>query len=257
MSDRFTDLVPIEPTGDDTFRIRPAGSGFLFGGLTMAMALRAAAATVPEGKVPKSFRATFLAGGDWGGAMDLAVERVNDSRAFAGRRVSLRQDDRLIAVADASFHVPEDGDDWHGAPAADVEPPESAGEHKVTVPLHVIEVRPAGRSPRADAERLHPYWSRPVEALEDPVLRACVALFTSDYLVIFSPFAPGSGTGVGVTARTLEHSVWFHRPLTGDGWWLYDAEPLSVAGGRFVSRGTVHGRDGALLASFVQEGFIR
>lgn len=256
MIEHFTDLLPIETVGDDRFVMSPTGGAFLFGGMTMAVALRAAAATV-EGKVPKSFRCAFLAAGTGDASLEISVERTNDSRGFAGRRLELRQGERLIAVADATFHLPEEGDDWHGSTPIEARPPEDGDEHAVTLPSPIIEVRPAGTVARGEAERIHPYWARPIKPLDDPMLRACALLFTSDYLVIYSPFAPSSGTGVGVTARTLEHSVWFHRALGDGDWWCYDAQPLSVAGGRFVSRGAVHDADGDLLASFVQEGFIR
>jgi acyl-CoA thioesterase-2 len=66
--------------------------------------------------------------------------------------------------------------------------------------------------------------------------------------------APASADSLVVT---LDHALWFHRPGTYDDWLLYSAEPASVASGRGLSRGSVHDRDGRLLASFSQEALIR
>jgi acyl-CoA thioesterase-2 len=257
MTDRFSDLLPLEPAGDDRFVARPAGTGFLFGGLSLAVILRAASRTVDGGKAPMSLRATFLAGGDWGGPHDLTVERVHESRAFAGRRVEMVTGGRVVVVADAVFHQPEEGADRQTVALPDVPPPAQVEPDPPRMPVPVIEVRPVEARPTAMIERLHPYWGRTLEALDDPADRACALSFISDYMVIGTPFPPGSGTGDGLMPRTLEHSVWFHRPLRSSGWWLFSCDALSVAAGRYHSRGTVHAPEGDLVASFVQHGFIR
>ena len=89
------------------------------------------------------------------------------------------------------------------------------------------------------------------------MLHAAAVAFVSDYLVIYTPFDPGSGSGESVLSRTLEHSLWFHRPVDANTWLLIDAVPVSVVDGHYASRGTVHDESGALVASFVQEGFVR
>ena len=39
-------------------------------------------------------------------------------------------------------------------------------------------------------------------------------------------------------------------------WLLFDADPTTVSAGRGFSPGTVHARDGSLVASFAQEVII-
>jgi acyl-CoA thioesterase-2 len=49
--------------------------------------------------------------------------------------------------------------------------------------------------------------------------------------------------------------MWFHRPFRIDEWLLYSQHVASSAVGRAIARGSVFTRDGALVASVVQEGF--
>ena len=55
-------------------------------------------------------------------------------------------------------------------------------------------------------------------------------------------------------------SIWitFHEPLvTWDGWLLYHHESVHMGGGMSFVRGQVFTEEGALIASFNQEGMIR
>ena len=257
MTNRFSELLPVEPLGDDRFVVRPPGSGFLFGGLSMAAILRCAAETVDPGMTPMSLNATFLSNGDWGGPHELDVQRVNDSRSFALRRINMVTSGRLAIVAEVVFQQPETGDDWQATGRPDYPAPEALEPFRPDrLPLQVIDVRPVSPAPEG-AERIHPYWCRTLERLDDPTLLACALAFASDFWVYASPFPPGSGRSRGLVSRTFGHKLVFHRPLPGDAWWLFDCDPLTMSGGRFLSRGAAQGPDGALLASFVQEGFIR
>jgi acyl-CoA thioesterase-2 len=256
MHEDFSRLTPLETCGDDRFVVRPPGSGFLFGGLSMAATLRAAAATVTPDRRPLSLRATFLAGGDWGGPHELRVERISDTGSFAVRRIEFFTQDRLAVVSEVVFHQPDQGEDWQApdhlaAPAAEtLEPFDSQ------LPANVIDIRPVNPA-SGKLERLHPYWCRPREQLVDPTLTACALAYISDYWVIGSPFAPGSGAGEGLVSRTYSHSIVFHRTPEVADWWLFDCQPVSVSGGRYFSRGGVQSTRGLKLASFEQLGFIR
>jgi acyl-CoA thioesterase II len=260
----FTELLSVSPAGDDVFHARPPGEGFLFGGLTMALALRAAAMTVPDALVAKSLHCTFLRAGRWGTQLELPVARVSDTRSFANRRVEVIDAGQVLAVAHLSFHRPEPGTDWHARFDPGAGPEEATPVFTYMGPSSPAEVRVV-RADGASSEgtssegtipedTIHPYWSRPVDPCP-PELVANAVVFVSDYFVINTPF-PTSGSGAGMVSRTLEHAIWFHRPAP-DGWLRYDAEPVSVTGGRFVSKGAVHDTDGTRIATFVQEGVVR
>lgn len=105
--------------------------------------------------------------------------------------------------------------------------------------------------------RPHPSWVRIFEELgDDPALHACALVFVSDMAVVRSARAPGSpNTGWG--GASLDHAVWFHRPLRVDEWLLFSAEPYTNYGARGLARGSFHTADGVLVASFVQECLLR
>lgn len=257
---RFDDLLHVEPTGaDGRYVADPPGDGFLFGGLTMALLLRAAGLTVAPGLQPKSLHALFLNHGRWGPTLGLAIDRLTDSRAFATRRVAAEQGDKTIVSGLATFHIPEAGDDWQ-EPMPDVPPPESldARPARFGSGSDPIEIRPTELSAPGFSEVIHPYWAKARHELPaDDLLGWSALLFTTDYMVIGTPFPRGTRSGERMVSRTLEHSAWFHRPVLDDDWLLYACDATTVVGGRYLARGTVHDRDGRLLASFAQQGMIR
>lgn len=254
----FTDLITPAWSSGSSHRIELGeGGGFLFGGLTMGIALRAAGSTVDNGLLPKSLRMSFVAFGTRA-PLDATVEDVQSGRSFARRGVRIRQERRTVATAEATFHLPEEGVDRQRARAPDVPGPEAL----LTVPsmlpeAHVIVLKPIDPSAHG-AGRIHPYWCRIDQDLGDvPLVQAAGLAFMSDYMVVHSPFEPGEGEAESMSSFTLEHCLWFHRPFRSDDWLLFDTEPLSRSEGRFLSRGTVFDRRGTLVASFVQEGLTR
>ena len=56
---------------------------------------------------------------------------------------------------------------------------------------------------------------------------------------------------------SLDHAMWFHRPLRADEWLLYSQESPSMSGARGLTQGRFFRRDGTLVASVVQEGLFR
>jgi acyl-CoA thioesterase-2 len=253
---RFDDLLTVRQVAEGTFAANPEGDGFLFGGLTLGLALSAAAQTVREGMVPKSFRANFLRPGQWGAETMLSVQTVIDGRSLALRQVSVTQQDRVLAVMAASFHIPGAGVDWQLPMPTGIPGPDQLAAAPAMLPVSdLIEVRPT-RPPAADPLRapVHPFWARPVEPIKGDDARHCgVVAFLSDYLVILSMLAADPKIVEPTGTRTLDQTLWFHRPVDASDWLLFSADPVSIAAGKGLSRGTVHATDGALIASFAQE----
>jgi acyl-CoA thioesterase-2 len=253
---RFDDLLTVRQVAEGTFSANPEGDGFLFGGLTLGLALTAAAQTVREGMVAKSFRANFLRPGQWGAETTLSVQTVIDGRSLALRQVSVLQQDRVLAVMTASFHIPGSGADWQLPMPTGIPRPEELSAAPAMLPVsNLIEVRPT-RPVGADPLRapVHPYWAKPVEPIEgDDARHRGVVAFLSDYLVILSVLAAGLELAEPTGTRTLDQTLWFHRPTDAGDWLLFSADPVSIAAGKGLSRGTVHSTDGALVASFAQE----
>ena len=60
-----------------------------------------------------------------------------------------------------------------------------------------------------------------------------------------------------IQGASLDHAVWFHRPVRADAWLLYAQDSPSASGALGFARGSVFDRSGALVASTAQEGLIR
>ena len=67
----------------------------------------------------------------------------------------------------------------------------------------------------------------------------------------------GSYAPDDLVMASIDHAMWFHRPLRADDWLLYSIESPSASGARGFSRGSIYSRDGRLVASTAQEGLIR
>jgi len=60
-----------------------------------------------------------------------------------------------------------------------------------------------------------------------------------------------------VQSASLDHALWFHRPLQFDQWHRVDLDSPITAGGRGIGRALIFSEAGELVASSVQEHLIR
>ena len=56
---------------------------------------------------------------------------------------------------------------------------------------------------------------------------------------------------------SIDHAMWFHRPMRVDEWFLYSIDSPSASGARGFARGSIFAREGTLVASTAQEGLLR
>jgi len=253
-------MLRMHQVSEDVYEAVPPGTGFLFGGLSLALALVAASKTVEAHMVPKSFHIYFLRPGEWGAPTALSVKRWPDGRSFATRNVTISQQDRVVAALVASFHVPGNGaQGWQANAAPTVPSPESLPPTRVSLPAEVIDVRRVAQGAgHSMQESWHPFWARARGELGDIGVANYAALgFMSDYLVILSMHNARSAVSPTATIRTLSQSVWFHRPVLADRWHLFVADPLSVTFERGIALGSMYSEDALLVGSFTQEVIIR
>jgi acyl-CoA thioesterase-2 len=105
---------------------------------------------------------------------------------------------------------------------------------------------------------LHPLWVRTAGRLpDDPALHACALTFMSDMGVVGSARAPTSTLPKRFIGASLDHAVWFHRPVRADEWLLFSVEPVTNYASRGLARGTFHTADGVHVASVAQEALLR
>ena len=258
------DILTLAPDGEDRWLAATpsAGSGRLFGGQVASQSLRAATLTVEPDRHVHSMHAYFIRPGRDGEPLQLEVDRTRDGRSFTTRRVTAIQSGGPVFVLAASFAVEEDGDDWHLPAPTNMPDPELIDPSNSffaqfwnTSPF---DVRPVHPWKPDEPPVLHPLWMRTRAPLPDePALHASVLAFFSDMGVVGSARAPSSTLPNRFMGASLDHAVWFHRAARADDWILFSVEPVSNAGARGLALGTMHTRDGVLVASIAQEALLR
>src|SRR5690242_19856854 len=117
MSDRPTpstlaELLELERLDRDLFRgeNEPGARDrlALYGGQVAAQALRAAGATVADGRLPHSFHGYFLRPGLVDRPVIFEVDRDRDGGSFSARHLRAVQEGKVIFSMVASFHARED-----------------------------------------------------------------------------------------------------------------------------------------------------
>ncbi|MBZ9700384.1 MULTISPECIES: acyl-CoA thioesterase II [unclassified Mesorhizobium] len=250
----------------------------VFGGQTIAQALVAAQRTVEPDRYVHSLHGYFMRPGDIKVPIIYEVDRIRDGGSFTTRRVLAIQHGQAIFSLEASFQVDEKGLEHQFALPDDVPPPEELKtqrqllEKADRVPEAVrrfwarerpLELRPVNLQHYESRDKLPPrqnVWIRlagPVP--DDRALQSVLLAYLSDMTLLdTSTFAHGRGLfDPDIQAASLDHSMWFHRPHSLDGWLLYAQDSPSSSGSRGFSRGTLYARDGTLIASMAQEGLIR
>ncbi len=253
-------ILDLTPSGEGRWMAPTPGEGprRLFGGQVAAQALAAACQTVDADRPPHSLHGYFIRPGRPDTPLELRVERTRDGRSFTTRHVTAVQEGNAIFNLTASFHGGEAGMDWQ-VPGLGLEPP--TGEERVPRPerpfwiTNPFEIRPVHRR-TDDPWPPHPCWVRLVEELPgDQATQRCALTFISDLAVVASTRAPHDRSPAALAS--LDHAVWFHRPVDMSEWHLFSVDPVSTAGARGLARGTIHAADGRLVASIAQEGLIR
>jgi acyl-CoA thioesterase-2 len=232
------------------------GWGRIYGGQVVAQALRAATLTVERDHRPHSLHAYFVRAGNERQPVLYEVDRVRDGRSFTTRQVVAYQAGGAILNLIASFQVDEQGEDVQSIrPPADVPPPESLPAESTDL---FFEHRIVGYERRPNAHAVT--WMRVIEDLgDDPALHACALAYLSDEHPLGVAILPHSlgGQWDRLMSASLDHALWFHRPVRADQWLLFDLGGHGVANARGLAVARVFTADGVHVASVAQEGLVR
>lgn len=228
----------------------------LYGGQVVAQGLRAAAATVDPAHRPHSLHAYFIRAGREDQPVLYEVERLRDGRSFTTRHVVAAQASGPILNLIASFQAEEEGEVTPGAPFPEgVPPPEHVAPEETDL---FFEQRPV--SSARDPEPVVQVWMRAREPLgDDPVVHACALAYLSDEHPLGVAIGTHSlaGQWEQLMAASLDHALWFHRPLRADDWLLVTLRGAGVANARGLALGRVFAADRRHVASVAQEGLVR
>lgn len=267
---RLFDLVEV---GTDKYRGPQPRTEWqrLFGGQVMAQTLVAAMRTVPGSRRFHSLHGYFLRSGSREESLRFEVEHVRDGRTFSARRVITRQHDNVIFDLNASFQEPEPGLSHSAQQPRDVPRPEdcpSLGEvlqARFGTPIRMLaewdalDVRLAGTPGSTPEGGVMRAWVRAQGPLpEDPDLHTAILAYLTDVLLLSVSTVQHEVEFLSpsMQAASIDHAMWFHRPVRCDEWLLYDMVSPSASGARGFCRGALF-QNGELVASCAQEGLIR
>jgi acyl-CoA thioesterase-2 len=272
-------ILDLERLEADLFRGQNPKTGWkrVFGGQVVAQALVAAARTVPEERIAHSLHAYFLLPGDPRTPIVYEVERLRDGQSFTTRRVKAIQHGRAIFATTVSFQVREDGFTHQGAMPPVRGPEGLPGGRDIAdiaeglpeaIAAYFARPRPILLRPvdlrryrdTGPQEPVFNVWLKAAAALPDDArLHQAVLAYASDMTLLdVSLIAHGRSVfDPEVQAASLDHALWFHRPLRADEWLLYAQDSPAAGGARGFARGQIFDQAGNLVASVAQEGLIR
>ncbi|KAM0882633.1 hypothetical protein ACQ4PT_032149 [Festuca glaucescens] len=242
-------------------------------------ALAAASKTVDCLKLVHSLHAIFLIAGDNNMPIIYQVNRERDGTSFATRKVEAKQKGLVIFTLIVSFQKEELGFEHQAAIMPAVPPPEQLlnmeeiRERRLTDPRFPMQYRNSAAKKKfvpwpiemrfcQDSGSQHKpslyYWFRARGKLsDDPALHRCVVAYASDLLYSGVSLNPHRERGLKTYSLSLDHSMWFHKPVKADDWLLYVIDSPSAHGGRGFVTGRMFNRQGELVVSLTQEALIR
>jgi acyl-CoA thioesterase-2 len=240
--------------------------GGLYGGHIVAQALRAAANTVDGALLPHSLRAYFIRRGDNQEPVRYEVDRIRNGRSFATRRVVARQSIGAILNLEASFQCEEASADIQTLPFPKGLPsPDSVTSTSWSGFFERSFIPDAAlvQAPGTGAGRIAAWMKVTSDLGDDQFLHRCALAYLSDDLptdaVIRSHAAAKRilDGGQHPFNASLDHTIWFHRPLRADRWHLHDMSCHGFVGGRGLAIGHVFSEDGSHVATLAQEALVR
>jgi acyl-CoA thioesterase-2 len=261
-------VFDLELHGPDTFiGVGPRYPwGGLYGGQIVAQALRAASSTVEPELLVHSLRAYFIRRGDHAEPVRYEVDRIRNGRSFATRRVVARQVVGAILNLEASFQRAEESATVQPVVMPAVTGPERLEDTSWSEQFcrrFVPEDEDVGIE-RTGAGRMIA-WMRVTAGLDDrssQLLHRCWLAYLSDDLASDAvlrahPRRAALEDDEDRFSASLDHTIWFHRPLRADAWHLHDVTCHAFVGGRGLSIGHVFAADGTHVATFAQELLLR
>lgn len=260
-TDSIVRALALESTGPDRYRAEnvDAGHGVIFGGQLLAQSVIAGLAG-HEGKSVKTVHTIFARSGSPDAPVEITVDRMHAGRAFASSTVTISQGDRMCTRSLVLLSADEPDFIRHADPAPVRPSPDDSD------PAEVWQVRTVDDVDVSDPDLVGPpeldVWTRFVGAPDDPATDQALLAFATDGFLIGTAMRPHAGVGqaqahVTVSTGVVSHTLTFHEPFAAGEWLLLSHRSDYAGRGRSHGRANVFRSDGALVASFVQDGMIR
>ncbi|CAA0392786.1 unnamed protein product [Arabidopsis thaliana] len=282
------DILYLEPLDLNVFRgFTPPNAptyGKVYGGQLVGQALAAASKTVETMKIVHNFHSYFLLVGDINIPIIFEVNRLRDGNNFSTRSVDARQKGKTIFTLFASFQKKQQGFTHQESTMPHTPAPETllpredilerlvtdpllprdyrnkvATEIEVPFPIDIRFCEPNHSTKQTKSPPRLKYWFRAKGKLsdDDQALHRCVVAFASDLLFASISLNPHRREGMSVAALSLDHSMWFHRPLRADDWLLFVIVSPTATESRGCATGKMFNRKGELVVSLTQEAVLR
>lgn len=262
---RMLEVFDVQPVGERRFTGESDGGGrrVVDGSQLLAQAIVACSKTFPH-HTARSAHAVFFRIVDDDRPLLFEVDVLHDGRTFASAVVSVVQGDRRCASVTVLMDIEHPDVIRHGAAMPPVNSPMDAID--CPMPMEGRELRLDGVRDPNDPEEVGPpildAWVHyAVVPHESGLAKALIAHFTG-HLSISTTMRAHKGVGTSMAHQDLSTgvmtiSVAFHEPVRWDGWLLYHHESDQAGSGMSFVRGQVFTEQGALLASYAQEGMVR
>jgi acyl-CoA thioesterase-2 len=180
-----------------------------------------------------------------------------------------RQDQRVLFVASASFHVPEPGAEYEMPGPAHVPGPEGLPVGRYDSQYFESRDVPEewsyeGASQKGDRGLVTPHarlaWFRSRLPMPgDERLHAQAIAYLSDYggtRGVRQPHAAHPRVEDRMSV-SLSHSLWIAAAARADDWLLSEYHPVATGTGRGLTMGTIRTQHGRIVASMAQEALLR
>lgn len=271
------ETLDLEDTGNDTFGANNVNmpGGRVYGGQVLAQSLIAAGRTVAPERVAHSIHGYFLRRGDVTEPLTFAVDRLNDGKSFSTRRVQVLQKGLPILSGIASFQEVQSGIE-HQDPMPQFSGPDglrSAQDELGDIPDQraqffssdsPFDIRHVDSSlylePGSDAVNHQAVWMRTRGSVpENRLLNSALLAFACDQTILEPVLRRHrvSWMSPGLSVASLDHAMWWHRPVEMSEWFLFVQSSPSAQGGRGLGTARVYQQDGRLVATIAQEGMVR
>lgn len=276
---KLMDLLRLEKVADNRFigQNQDLGLSHIFGGQLLGQALSAASQSVEAGRLAHSMHGYFLQAGSLAQPVEYETQTLREGRSFSLVNVNAMQDEQLIFRAMISFQGAEQGFEYQ-AEMPQVEPPAQLISEDLLLqklaeklPLDLqqkfsqsrpfdVRVKYANNpffGQKLPAEQL--VWAKANGEVADSQMQQCLFAYFSDFHSLPTALHPHARGFLQPKMRiaSLDHSIWFHRPIDFNQWLLCVIENRSASNARGFVRGEAFDQQGNLVASYAQEGLIR
>jgi acyl-CoA thioesterase-2 len=265
------DALQLESHGAGSYVVpaREAGGRHVVNGVQlMAWAITAAALEGLGSHTVKTAHGVFSRPAGRGAPFDLTLARFYAGRAFGADTVTITQGGRNAARVQLLTSAPEDdlirhADEPPSVPGPDeCAPFTAAGAGAPGLEIRVVgdvDYMARDHAVRPPALQL---WIRSTMPLTNPIANQAMLCAGTGTMLIGTAMLPHAGIGQEQAHRTIStgavgHTTTFHEPFELADWLLLDQESIYAGHGRVHGRARVFGRDGRLVASYVQDAMIR